>query len=504
MAARSGADNRRRGVRRAQLVVRTADTDGVRISPTAAAVPAAAVLALGAAELVGAPGAVVAVAAASVAGGVIAAVRDRPETARQPAEIPTGGARDLLHRRLEELLSGVSDDQRLVMVAIEGVAEIDDALGHEVGDAVLAVVEQRLRAVVRREDLVARLRGDDFALLVSRPSDDRFVDRLGRRIRASVREPCEVEGLSLLVDARVTSALIPAGTRSVGEALQAATAALRGARGTHPPLGSRHASPLRRLDELRRSLEQDHLVVHYQPKIDLLTGRVRGAEALVRWEHPVEGMLMPASFVPAAEHCGVGRDLTLRVLEVALHQCAAWALVGWHLELSVNVAPAALFDQRLPEDVARLLGAAGIAPELLILEIPEPLVMQDHAGVRQAAGALRGMGVRLSVDDYGTATSTMSHLAALGICELKLDGALVAGLGRDAGIAERVRAAVHVAHGLGVELVAEGVEDRPSWELLRDAGCDLAQGYYLSRPLPSALFGIWLRTQPVVGRLSRP
>jgi diguanylate cyclase len=486
-------------------MVRTADGRGVRNSLTAAAVPAAAVLALGAAELLGTPGAVGVVVAASVAGGAVAtAVRKRPGPSREPTPIPAGGARDLLHRRLEELLSGGSDDQRLVMVAIEGVAEIDDALGHEVGDAVLAVVEQRLRAVVRREDLVARLRGDDFALLVSRPADDRIVGRLGRRIRASVREPCEVEGLSLLVDARVTSAAIPAGTRSVGDALQTATAALRGARGTHPPLGSRHASPLRRLDELRRGLEQDNLVVHYQPKIDLLTGRVRGAEALVRWEHPVEGMLMPASFVPAAEHCGVGRDLTLRVLEVALHQCAAWALVGWQLELSVNVAPAALFDQRLPDDVARLLSAAGIPPDLLLLEIPEPLVMQDHAGVRQAAGALRGMGVRLSVDDYGTATSTMNHLAALGICELKLDGSLVAGLGRDAGIAERVRAAVHVAHGLGVELVAEGVEDRPSWELLRDAGCDLAQGYYLSRPLPSALFGIWLRTQPVVGRLSRP
>jgi diguanylate cyclase len=476
----------------------------VRSPLRAAAVPAAAVITLAVAELVGTAGAVLAVVAATVAGGALVATsRRRADSHQPPLEgVPTTG-RDRLHRRLEALLADDHADVPLVMVAVEGVAEIDDALGHEVGDAVLGVVEGRLKAVLRGDDIVARLRGDDFAVLVSETPDEGTVARLRRRIRAAVREPCDVDGLSLLVDARITTAVIPATARSVGEALEVATITLQGARGQHPPLGG-GTSPLRRLEELRRSLEADHLGVHYQPKIDLVTGRVRGAEALVRWEHPVEGMLLPEAFVPAVERTGVGRDLTLRVLEVALHQCAAWSLVGWHLELSVNVAPAALLDQRFPADVARLLGAAGVPPDLLLLELGEPLVMQDHAAVRQAAGALRGMGVRLSVDDYGTATSTLPHLRQLGISELKLDGSLVAGLGRDADTAQRVRAAVHVAHSLGVELVAEGVEDRTSWELLRDAGCDLAQGYYLSRPLPPALFGIWLRTQPAVGRLSRP
>jgi diguanylate cyclase len=251
--------------------------------------------------------------------------------------------------------------------------------------------------------------------------------------------------------------------------------------------------------ELRGALERGELTVHYQPKIDLRTGGLVGAEALVRWMHPMLGIVPPDEFVAIAERTGLIQPLTTLVLRRSLHQCRVWRRAGERIDVAVNLSAGSLLNRSLPGEVRQLLAEAGIAPGALTLEITESSIMIDPAGAVEVLAALSGMGVQLAVDDFGTGYSSLSHLKGLPVHELKIDRSFVANMASDDNDAVIVRSTVELGHNLGLRVVAEGVEDPETWQRLVALGCDVAQGHHFSRALePESLLAwgsSWRRSQ---------
>jgi EAL domain-containing protein (putative c-di-GMP-specific phosphodiesterase class I) len=234
--------------------------------------------------------------------------------------------------------------------------------------------------------------------------------------------------------------------------------------------------------DLRVALTENQLELLYQPKLDLRAGRVTSVEALVRWHHPRRGLLEPAAFIPLAESIGLIDPLSKWVLNAGLRQCRAWRDAGIELDVAINLSMRNLHDPDLPDTIAGLLGAHGLVPESLILEITESTLMSDPKRALAVVGAVRQLGVRLSIDDFGTGYSSLVHLKQLPVDELKIDQAFIRHLATNADDAAIVRSTIALAHDLGLSVVAEGVEERRVCELLASYGCDIAQGYYISRP----------------------
>jgi diguanylate cyclase (GGDEF)-like protein len=386
--------------------------------------------------------------------------------------------------------------------------EINDALGHPTGDRLLEQVGPRLRAALGPDALVARIGGDEFGVLQPGLGDEGDALLVAHSLLGALAEPFALEDTTLHTEASIGVALHPAHGTRVSTLVQRADVAMYDAKRAHTgaELYTEDDDPYRAtrlmlLGELPRALAHDELVLHFQPKLCLATGRPVGAEALVRWQHPTRGLLMPADFVPLAEHTGLIHDLTLWVLERALDQCRRWRDEGLELQVAVNLSAANLLDARLPNDVARLIVAAGVPPSALALEITESVAMTDPTRAREVLGVLRSMRISLSVDDYGTGHASLAYLGRLPVTELKIDRAFVTDLARDATSAAIVRSTVELAHNLGLKVVAEGVEDDVALERLRAHGCDLAQGFLLSRPLPGEQLTGWLREQLAGPRL---
>ncbi|HEY8284572.1 MAG TPA: GGDEF domain-containing phosphodiesterase, partial [Chloroflexota bacterium] len=247
--------------------------------------------------------------------------------------------------------------------------------------------------------------------------------------------------------------------------------------------------------ELRQAIEQDRLCLHYQPKVDLKTGHLDGVEALVRWPHPDRGLLPPDQFIPLAEHTGLIAPLSRWVLGTALRQCRAWRDEGLEIRVAVNLSARLLQDEHLIETVSDLLQAHGVPPNDLELEITESAVMADPARALGLLHRLHMMGVRLSIDDFGTGYSSLAYLNRLPVDEVKIDKSFILGLRTD-DAATITRSIIDLGHNLGLVVVAEGVEDQVAYERLGGMGCDLAQGYYLSRPIPAADLTAWARSLP--------
>ena len=252
------------------------------------------------------------------------------------------------------------------------------------------------------------------------------------------------------------------------------------------------ASHLGLLNHLRESLAQNHLALYYQPKIRIATGRPEGVEALLRWPHPRRGFIPPDQFIPLAEQTGIMGPLTHWVLETGLRQCRAWNSQGQPLNVAINLSTRALHDQQFPQTVATLLRQYDLAPARLTLEITESALMSDPARALEVLTHLAGLGVRLSIDDFGTGYSSLGYLKRLPVHEVKIDKAFVLAMGSDPKDAAIVQAVIVLAHALDLEVVAEGVEDQTTWDLLASWGCDSAQGYYMSRPLPAGEIPSWL------------
>jgi diguanylate cyclase (GGDEF)-like protein len=389
-------------------------------------------------------------------------------------------------------VEGAIADERpfaLLMIDLDQFKELNDTLGHHLGDELLRCVGPRLSSVVRDGDLVARLGGDEFGVLV-RGADPDAATVTATRLRAALAQPFALAGISLHVGASVGIAVFPEHAADAGTLLRHADVAMyeakRGRTGheIYKPKADHHSRDrLALAGEVRRALAQDELALHYQPVADLATGELLGVEALVRWRHPDRGLLAPGAFLPSIEHTEVMRAVSHRVLAMAICQAGAWFRTDRAWRVAVNLSATDLLDRALVDDVAALLRRYGTPARRMMLEVTESILMTDPARAMEVLAELRSLGVHLALDDFGTGWSSLTHLQRMPVDEIKIDRSFVAAMASDAGSAAIVSSTVDLAHALGLRVVAEGIEDEATWTRLRTVGCDAAQGYYLSKPL---------------------
>jgi diguanylate cyclase (GGDEF)-like protein len=386
----------------------------------------------------------------------------------------------------------------LLLLDLDRFKDVNDTLGHHHGDLLLGEVAARLTGTLRQVDTVARLGGDEFAVLLPDAGAEGAAS-VADKLRTALHQPLVLDGVGIDLDASIGIAVYPDHGGDAAELLQHADVAMYAAKEAHagfvvydPALDQHSPRRLALLGGLRRALERDELVLHYQPKADVDTGRVLGVEALVRWQHPDHGLLGPGEFIPLAERTGLIHPLTRWVLDAALCQAAEWHRAGHRVSVAVNVSTRSLLDQGFPDQVAEQLSAWQVPASCLVLEITESAVMADPALALDVLGRLHELGVGLAVDDFGTGYSSMAYLKALPVDELKVDRSFVGHMVSSPSDAVIVRSTIDLGHNLGLRVVAEGVETRATWETLKRLGCDTAQGYLLGKPMPAAELEPWL------------
>jgi diguanylate cyclase (GGDEF)-like protein len=404
--------------------------------------------------------------------------------------------RSLFHERATRaILSAQRTDLSvaLVLLDLDRFKEVNDTLGHQNGDLLLQEIGGRLRLALRESDTVARLGGDEFGLLLPTIVDDDEALRVAEKVRAELRRPFELQGVRLDLEASIGIALYPKHGNDVDTLLQRADVAMYLAKEDHAGCELYVAerdeySPgkLALVAELRRGIAEGELFLHYQPKAVLAEDRITGVEALVRWQHPERGTLAPNDFVPLAERTGLTHALTRFVLEEALGQLHQWLKAGLELDLAVNLSARDLLDESLPETIVGLLAANDVPASRLELEVTESVILADPLRARRILLALGEIGVRIVIDDYGSGYSSLSYLKHLPVNGIKIDRSFVMNMGEDASDAVIVRSTIELGRSLGLSVVAEGVETAANWDELRKLGCELAQGFYLSRPVPAA------------------
>jgi diguanylate cyclase (GGDEF)-like protein/PAS domain S-box-containing protein len=401
-----------------------------------------------------------------------------------------------LFERLEEAISGARAEKAklaLLLIDLDHFKELNDTLGHQAGDRLLRELGPRLEAGVPGAQLVARVGGDEFAVLLPHGTGVEDAQAVAARLSRSIEQPFRFQGLTLLVRASVGIAMFPEHGRDVETLMQRADIAMYSAKargvGHEVYTASRDGHSRARLaliGELPDAIDSGQIIVHYQPKFDLATGEIAGAEALVRWDHPQFGLLGPGAFLPLAEQTGLMRPLTLRVLDDALAQCARWRDEGLSLGVAVNLGAPNLLDLGLPGDVSQLLTKWDVSPAMLQLEITETIVAADPVRVIEIMNRLGDLGISLSLDDFGTGSSSLAYLRELPVQELKIDKSFILGMDEDDEAAMIVRTIVELAHNLGLRAVGEGIETEEARTLLADSGCDYGQGFLMGRPMPAA------------------
>ncbi len=375
---------------------------------------------------------------------------------------------------------------------------VNDSLGHGVGDHLLREVSRRLADLVGARGCVARLGGDEFAILATGLDAEQAVE-LARQVIASLEQPIMYQGQPLDVGTSIGIAHYPQHGTDLETLMRNADIAMYVAKRTRnghavydDGYDTSQQEHLSLLGELRRAVEHNELRLYYQPKVTLANATTRSAEALLRWVHPVRGLVPPGEFIPFAEHTGYIKALTQWVLREVVRQCGQWRRDGLELQVSVNISARDLTNRELPETIAALLREHAVPAEMMCLEITESGFMEDPDHARRVLSRLAELGVRLSIDDYGTGYSSLSYIMQLPVHELKIDRSFVSGMSDQQGLATIVRSTIELGHSLGLKVVAEGVEDDRGFALLRELGCDSAQGYYMSPPLPPDAFRGWL------------
>jgi diguanylate cyclase (GGDEF)-like protein len=429
----------------------------------------------------------------------LAAERERQALHDGLTDLPN---RLLLQQRTTKVLADAErtgSSTAVLLIDLDHFKEINDTLGHYVGDQLIREVGCRLRDSLREGDSVARLGGDEFAVLACDLDSREDAEEVARRVVTALALPFTIDGVRLDVQASVGIALAPEHGLDVTTLMQRADVALyaakvhRGCFALYSPEGDRHSvEKLALLGELREGVAAGQLVVHYQPKCDAATGRLVGLEALVRWQHPTRGLVYPDEFIGIAENTGLIGTLTLEVLDQALATARRLRDGGQPLSVAVNLSVRVLTDLELPRQVAGLLGHWGVPPELLTLEVTETSIMVDPTRTMTVLGLLRDLGVVLSIDDFGTGYSSLAYLKRLEANELKIDKSFVFAMTTNSNDAVIVRSTIELGHNLGLKLVAEGVEDAETWSMLKALGCDVIQGYHLSRPIPPELLDAWV------------
>lgn len=379
---------------------------------------------------------------------------------------------------------------------------VNDSLGHAAGDELLVATARRLLAAAPDLGTVARLSGDEF-VVAGHVTDKRDATEVAARLLDVLRAPIQIEGLEIVTSASIGIAVADSADETLEDLIRRADIAMYRAkeRGRnrwelHEPAASDPTvDRLRALGELRRGIREGALRVHYQPRIDLRTGRTSGVEALVRWQHPTRGLLPPSEFITMAEDSGLVRPLGAWVLNETMRRADMLRREDPHnagLEFAVNLSARQLNDPELVATVKGALQLRRVDPALLLLEITETALMSDPSAALESLTALKNLGVSLAVDDFGTGYSSLTYLKKFPIDELKIDRSFITGLGSDSGDAAIVGSCIGLAHAVGIRAVAEGVETRGQLETLRAMGCDLAQGFHFARPLPAPLLKEWL------------
>jgi diguanylate cyclase (GGDEF)-like protein/PAS domain S-box-containing protein len=388
----------------------------------------------------------------------------------------------------------------LLILALDRFRDITNTLGHHNGDLIVRDLAARLGDALGDMDRVARLRGDEFGVLLP-DADAAFARQVGDRILGSLQRPFMVQRLPIEVSASVGMAVAPEHGVEAETLLRHADSAVQAARkqgGAASVVYSAQCEPhdpsrLALADELRRALEGNDLQLHFQPKVDLKTRTVVGAEALLRWPHPKRGFVPPAEFIPLAEQTGLIRNLTRWVLDRATGEARGWERGGRKIPVAVNVSARSLSDERIVDAVEEALLTHDLSPERLQVEVTESAVMTDAGRAAEVLSGLASRGVTVSIDDFGTGYTSLGLLRRLPVHELKIDKSFVIGMagegGEDTAI---VRSTADLAHNLGLNVVAQGVEDQWTLDLLGTFGCDQAQGYHIARPMPAADFAGWL------------
>jgi diguanylate cyclase (GGDEF)-like protein/PAS domain S-box-containing protein len=398
--------------------------------------------------------------------------------------------RSLFGDRLRQALLAARRNQKMfgvLLLDLDRFKDINDALGHDRGDSLLQEVTARLRGVLRATDTIARLGGDEFAVLTTDAKHPDDVVSTARKILASLEGPFAIADQMVETGASIGVAMYPVHGDDPSTLLRRADVAMyvakRSGGGYAVYAPEQEAQTLRRsglAGELRRSIPQGELVLHYQPQVTLATGAIHSVEALVRWNHPREGLMPPDRFIPMAEDTGIIHPLTAWVLDSALAQLTRWLEDGLDVSVSLNVSPRNIEDHSLEEMVARALGTFKVEPQRLTLEITEGVAMA--AAAAKALHRLNEMGVRLALDDFGTGYSSLLYLMRLPVNEIKIDRSFVSALASDPDSGAIVRSAVGLGHNLGLRVVAEGLQDRAAEAILVEAGCDAAQGFLVGRP----------------------
>ena len=387
----------------------------------------------------------------------------------------------------------------LLLLDLDRFKEVNDVLGHPVGDEVLRQVAARISTAVDPDAVVARLGGDEFAVLLPRVRDAAQACELAHRVVTVLDDALEIDGQLIDVEASIGLALVPEHAAGYELLFSRADVAMYQAKADRTGVqvydATRDESSAARLgliSELRVALEQGQIEVHFQPKAHLANGSVAGVEALVRWRHPVRGLVPPDDFIPVAEHSGLMHRLTDVVIEMSLLQTAAWQRAGMTVPMAVNVSFRDLLDPDFTGRLTRRLDDFGLDPGLLTLEITERVLTADMDRARARLVALHAAGVHLSLDDFGTGWSSLRLLRELPVAEIKIDRSFVARVAVVEADAVVVRAVTQLAHGLGMQVVAEGVETALTWSAIADIGCDVAQGWHLARPMPGPVATAWL------------
>jgi diguanylate cyclase (GGDEF)-like protein len=379
----------------------------------------------------------------------------------------------------------------VMLIDLDRFKEVNDTLGHESGDLLLCELGERLSSALRSSDTFARLGGDEFGVVVPGAEETALV-KVVERILVAIERPFILDGLELDVGASIGIALYPRDADDVATLVRRADIAMYVAKNTksryafyEPERDESDASRLTIVSGLRAAIENDELLLHFQPKFELATGEIDSIEALVRWNHPTRGLLAPAEFIGTASETGLMPSLTHWVLESALRECRTWSERGRRLPVAVNVDIRSLVDDSFADEVALVLTRAGVEPEMLQLEITEATVMTEPETVADVAVRLRELGVHLALDDFGSGFSSLSYLQRLPISELKIDPSFIAPLASDPAAKPIVRSIVSLGRSLGLRVVAEGIETAKALRAVRATKCPLGQGYELAVPLPS-------------------
>ncbi len=408
----------------------------------------------------------------------------------------------LLHDRIEQAINTASRHKYTIGLAIidlDRFKEINDTLGHFAGDRLLKQVAMRLLGVVRKDETLARMGGDEFAILMTQVNDTNSPLSFYQRIRRAMDTPFTVENITLDVQASMGVSLYPQHGNDVDTLIQRAEVAMYAAKQQKNNGYAIYTSKLDRyspkrltlISELKQAIQNDELVLYYQPKVDLKNKKISKAEALVRWKHPTHGLLQPDEFINLAERTGLIIELSHWVLKTSIQQILHWQQKGLSINVAVNLSPSSLLSPELPEIITGILSSHNLRGSMLTVELTETSIIKDPELAYEILNRLKALGVDISIDDFGTGYSSLAQLRKLPVSEMKIDRSFVMDMLENKDDEIIVKSIIDLAHNLGLSVVAEGVETLGCARKLEQMDCDLLQGYYFSRPIPADKFEEW-------------